>query len=191
MERYICGIDLGIDGGVCILSENELKVVDLIAMPTKTVKILNPKYKPPSAKPRKFKIENIKKPTKEFFNIREVDALALFNYLQTFNIKSAYIERVGSRPTDSKQSIVTFAKNCAYVTATLDIIQVPYKKIEPKAWQKELLGESTSDKQQMINYIAKHYPHIKLRATARARTDHNGMSDSLGIALYGAKLDDD
>ena len=97
-----------------------------------------------------------------------------------------FIEKVWSFPSDSHKTAFSFGKNYGSWIAALEIIQLDYKMITPKAWQK-YHGTPKMIKKDRKNW---------LKAFAQNRVDETGLSfrvtlntsDAIMIALAAKEM---
>ena len=115
-----------------------------------------------------------------------------------FDSLHCVIEDVHAMFGSSAKSTFSFGYVCGVIEALLVSNKIPYTKVNPKTWQKEMWqgipmvkkpsksGKTmTTDTKAMSLMAAKRlFPNEDLRATERSTTPHDGKVDSLLIAEY-------
>lgn len=75
----------------------------------------------------------------------------------------AVVERVHSMPTDSASAAFTFGENFGMIQGVLAAIGVPYRFVQPHAWQKKVgaLPKNKPERKRALKAFAQQrYPHI-------------------------------
>lgn len=135
-------------------------------------------------------------------NRREIDARTLADallYLRTLSpIALAVVEEVAARPGQGVVSMFTFGRGVGTIHGVLSALRVPIEVVKPQVWQRAILpslaptvrkeDRKAALKQNAIAYATKRYPSLKLRATAKSKTDHDGMADAICLAEFGRRL---
>lgn len=95
------------------------------------------------------------------------------------------LEQVHSMPKQGVASTFKFGTNYGYIKGVLEAFRIPYQEIPPQRWKKEF-GLNT-DKQKSIEVCKRLFPDVSLKRTERCKTDHDGMAESLLLALYAKR----
>lgn len=90
----------------------------------------------------------------------------------------AYIEQVHSSPQMGVKSAFTFGNGFGHLEMALTAAGIPFERVRPQVWQKELSCLTGGDKNVSKRRAQELFPHLKvIHATA----------DALLIAHYGTK----
>lgn len=167
MTAHILGIDPGLDGGLVWLApDGEVRAT--IIMPT--VRVTKTK--------------------------RMLDGRALIALMRQWapETQHAWVERSAAFPRNKDGSGAAGAASawtmgymaCA-VEMALIAADVPYTLTAPHQWTKAMHAGVSADTPKKRSQIAvqRLYPGIDLRASERARKQHEGLVDALLIASYG------
>lgn len=158
MPDLILGIDPGLHGGIACTSINQT-LMQVIPLPTFG-----------------------KGKTK-----RELDPYRILEWIDSLDatIKLCVLEKVHAMPKQGVTSMFNFGMTYGILKGLIAARKYPLQLVTPQAWKKVILaGYNTSDKSGAIKYCSVRYPHISL-IPPRCRTPHDGMADSLCLAVYG------
>jgi len=116
------------------------------------------------------------------------------------------IEDVHSVHNASAKANFEFGFGCGSLFAILKIIEVPFSRIAPKTWQKEMwqgvkpimVLDKGKDKEGKPKYkvdtkatsllaVKRIFPHANLLATNKCSVPHNGIVDALLMAEFGRR----
>jgi len=116
------------------------------------------------------------------------------------------IENVHSIFGSSAKSNFSFGYGCGKLQGIIETLKIPYTKVDPKTWQKEmwqgvkpvLINTGKKTKSGEIKYktdtkatsliaCKRLFPNVDLRASDRCKKDNDGIVDSLLLALYGKR----
>lgn len=99
-----------------------------------------------------------------------------------------FIEAVHSMPKQGVKSMFSFGENYGTWKGILYALNLPFEKVRPQVWQKEILrefpkvaGKSTKDR--VREWCDKFYCDDRQRWKFKS---DDGICDALGIATYGA-----
>jgi len=151
----ICGIDIGLSGGIAFFEHGRLgSVFDMPAKPTPWDKG------------------------------RCVDSLALHDILTRHRPVCAFVERVHAMPKQGVSSMFTFGMSFQAVLSVLEVMGIQYQLVEPKAWQKNfgVVGK-TKEGKKSADIVKGFYPCAPIYGTKGGIKD--GRCDAILIALYG------
>lgn len=81
-------------------------------------------------------------------------------------------------------TLLALGKNYGYLTGVLDCMGIPYYSVIPAVWER-YHGLLKQGKESSIALVEQLFPGINLYRTQKCTTKHDGMSDSVLIALYG------
>ena len=160
----VVGIDPGKSGGLALCEDGEVK--EVIPMPT---------YLTEKTKNKKAK--------------EMVDFVAVGKFIKKHNPEVVYIERVGAMPGQGTVSMFSFGWSTGGLHGVCGALEIPVKLVGPRAWQKELMGDATHEKDDTINFVQTKWPTLCLLATKRSKKPHDGMADASAISFYGFKTD--
>lgn len=167
---YTLGIDLGKNGGFCLLNDKRV-IQHKMSMPTHPV----------DGNIDHFEVESFLARCKG--TVKENDIVLA-------------MEKVGGRSGNAASAMYSFGKNNGYIEALVHHwFQRDIKEITPRSWQKWLFeignieevqnAKGKRDTKRMAKEaISKFYPNEDFRATKRSKLPHDGIIDSVGIALY-------
>ncbi len=171
--RYVLGVDPGRTGAAVLLGD-DMRVREVFLMP----------YCPDGRPAKKTRKGNVGQPG------MTLDAPAFHKIMlyvkRTYPGVLAAVEDVGTaRPGNSSASVAAFASAVGALKAAIAIADVPIVSVKPKAWQKSLLGRSTSDKGETYERLCEVLHDFPSHAILpRRRMPHDGVSDAAAIALY-------
>ena len=125
-------------------------------------------------------------------------AVIFYDLHKTNNIIHCVLEDVHAMFGSSAKSTFTFGYVCGVIEALLVANRIPYTKVAPKKWQKQMWEgiplikkPSTSGKTHVTDTKAmsllaakRLFPNEDLRATIRSKNPHDGKIDSLLLAEY-------
>lgn len=133
---------------------------------------------------------------------KEFDIHGLFDVMigiaENYHIKHCVLESVHAIYGASAESTFSFGYGVGIIEGMLVSLSIPYTKIPPKTWQKEIwqgvpiqqkkssTGKTmVNDTKLMSEMAAKRlFPNVDLRASERCKKSHDGKVDSLLIAEY-------
>lgn len=170
-KKYYIGIDPGALGFVSVINEQG-KLIESY-----------PLFKDP------------KNP--EISNLNE-NLFKLTKYEQNCHV---VIENVHAIFGSSAKGTFNFGYICGAIEGIISVLGLPYTKIQPKTWQKEMFkGEKiltrlsstgktqvTDTKKMSFNVCHRIFPVIDLRRTQRAKKEDDNKADSLLMAEYGRR----
>ena len=130
----------------------------------------------------------------------EVDIHKLYDILsfdgENWDIKCV-LEDVHAIFGASAKATFNFGWIVGAIEGILASCSIPYVKVQPKEWQKEMLvgihkitkqGKKSTDTKAMSLLAAKRlFPNEDLRATERCTTEHDGKVDALLLAEYARR----
>jgi crossover junction endodeoxyribonuclease RuvC len=118
---------------------------------------------------------------------KELDALAIANWIKEQNPDLVVIEKVHSMPKQGVSSTFKFGKGYGIAIGVVQALGIPLIFVTPQAWKGRVLAGTTKDKAAAVSYVRSKYPHLSLLATSRSKVPHDGMADAVCIAEYGRK----
>lgn len=105
--------------------------------------------------------------------------------VQIVGIRMAYLEAVHSMPNDGKVQAFAFAKNVGILIGVLAALNVPYRELQPRAWQAAMgipVKGAKTDSQH------KNLMRARAQQLFPAENIILAKSDSILIAEYGRRL---
>lgn len=161
MQKVILGVDAGLDGGLCFMTEAR-NILLLTKMPT--IKIAATKKGKPCFK-------------------RRVDIKSIANLLAQYEPDVVYLEQVGARPGQGVTSMFTFGVGYGMLWGLFLALEGALSTVlvTPQVWQKHLTKSEIGDlpKQRALLAFEKLFPEID--------TKHDGCVDAALIAEYGRR----
>jgi crossover junction endodeoxyribonuclease RuvC len=132
----------------------------------------------------------------------ELDAREFKNILVTNKPCHVYLEDVHAIFGSAAGATFSFGKICGSIETAIALCDVPYTKVQPKAWQKVIYQgipeirkpskkatKGRIDTKAMSEVAAKRlFPDEDFRASERCRISHDGIIDALCIAEYGRRM---
>jgi crossover junction endodeoxyribonuclease RuvC len=115
----------------------------------------------------------------------ELDFGAIAKLMIKLKPDVVYIENVHAMPSQGTTSMFNFGFSTGGLHGICETLELNIIKVQPRTWQKALMGDDTHEKEDTIAFIEKTYPNVSLLATARSKKPHDGMADALAIATYG------
>jgi hypothetical protein len=131
---------------------------------------------------------------------KQLDIRELYEVLHNSSLHDSFVvlEDVHAIFGSSAKATFSFGYVCGVIEGILVSLRIPYVKVQPKKWQKEMwegiplmkkpssTGKtSVTDTKAMSFMAAKRlFPDYDLRATERSTKAHDGKIDSLLIAEY-------
>lgn len=129
---------------------------------------------------------------------RGIDFKSYVNDLKPLanRLSLAFVEEVHSIYGSSSASTFTFGRNYQTALNGLDALDIPYRLVGPKTWQKEMFKnterlfkkdkpERLDTKAMALTTLRKFYDEKDFIPSARARKPHDGLVDAALIARYG------
>lgn len=167
--KTVCGIDPGLEGGICLLNQ-DLQVLEFEVMPTIGKEI----------------------------NIRRLCDM-LQSFYVDHGITLCVLERAGTRPGQSSQSGLKTGRNYGILEGIVSAQNIPYREIAPQTWMKSLASYHKppgankaqlykASKQRNVREAQKMFPKVDLLATERSKVPHLGKVDALLLAKFGLSL---
>lgn len=139
-------------------------------------------------------------------NAKNVDAVEISNTLLNLSKYEdnchVIIENIHAIFGSSAKGTFNFGFIAGLIEGVIATIGLPYTKVNPKIWQKEMFRgvnvitkPSTTDKTQVIDtkkmsFLASHriFPTVDLRRTNKCKNEDDNFSDSLLMAEYGRRM---
>ena len=104
----------------------------------------------------------------------------LIEWKTNYNIKMVLMENVSSMHGWGIKGCFSFGINVGEWHGMLSALAIPFDKISPKKWQKDILGSSKikDTKKESLIVAKRLFPNIKIKKT------NHGKSDALLISEY-------
>jgi len=135
---------------------------------------------------------------------KELDIHSLFNIFYDYNdgLTHCVIENVHAVFGSSAGSTFDFGFTCGVLEAILVSCEIPYTKVPPKKWQKEMWQGITlmtkpsktgktqqTDTKSMSLLAAKRlFPNLNLKKSERSKLPDHNLVDALLICEYGKRM---
>jgi hypothetical protein len=157
--EFFCGIDQGITGGITVLDKGS-EIIQSWVMPA-------------------FRRDDI----------TEVDIKGVSDILCDFlaHTQTYFMLERPLKHAKSSQAHASMGRSYGRLSALLDLSGCRWKPIDPRAWQKALLGKKIPKGETKIRAVAKClelWPSEDWRASARCKVEHLGKIDSALIAFH-------
>lgn len=139
-------------------------------------------------------------------NAKNVDTVEISNTLLNLSKYEdnchVIIENIHAIFGSSAKGTFNFGFIAGLIEGVIATIGLPYTKVNPKIWQKEMfrgvnviIKPSTTGKTQVIDtkkmsFLASHriFPTVDLRRTSKCKNEDDNFSDSLLMAEYGRRM---
>lgn len=139
-------------------------------------------------------------------NAKNVDTVEISNALLNLSKYEdnchVIIENIHAIFGSSAKGTFNFGFIAGLIEGVIATIGLPYTKVNPKIWQKEMFRgvnvitkPSTTGKTQVIDtkkmsFLASHriFPTVDLRRTSKCKNEDDNFSDSLLMAEYGRRM---
>lgn len=139
-------------------------------------------------------------------NAKNVDTVEISNTLLNLSKYEdnchVIIENIHAIFGSSAKGTFNFGFIAGLIEGVIATIGLPYTKVNPKIWQKEMFRgvnvitkPSTTGKIQVIDtkkmsFLASHriFPTVDLRRTSKCKNEDDNFSDSLLMAEYGRRM---
>lgn len=139
-------------------------------------------------------------------NAKNVDTVEISNTLLNLSKYEdnchVIIENIHAIFGSSAKGTFNFGFIAGLIEGVIATIGLPYTKVNPKIWQKEMFKgvnvitkPSTTGKTQVIDtkkmsFLASHriFPTVDLRRTSKCKNEDDNFSDSLLMAEYGRRM---
>jgi len=139
-------------------------------------------------------------------NAKNVDTVEISNTLLNLSKYEdnchVIIENIHAIFGSSAKGTFNFGFIAGLIEGAIVTIGLPYTKVNPKIWQKEMFRgvnvitkPSTTGKTQVIDtkkmsFLASHriFPTVDLRRTSKCKNEDDNFSDSLLMAEYGRRM---
>jgi crossover junction endodeoxyribonuclease RuvC len=113
-----------------------------------------------------------------------IDFNKVADFLKTHTPDFVYIEAVHAMPGQGVVSMFNFGFSTGGLHGVARALNLVVKTVQPRKWQKTLMGDAKHEKEDTIRFVQTKYPEVNLLATKRSKKPHDGMADSIGIASY-------
>jgi len=153
----IVGIDNGLDGGLCAISQHDGSIIAKAPMPTLVYK---------------------KK--------REVDPKRIHTWIMDLNTPCVIAIEEPLNHARSSQAMRSMAISFGKIIGMSECKNIPIKRIEVRDWQKAMLGKVPKGYTKIAALLTadKLSPKQDWLATPRCSTPHDGMVDAFLIARF-------
>lgn len=114
-----------------------------------------------------------------------LDKHAILDLITQYSPSIVWIESVASRPGQGVSSMFNFGYWSGYFEGLFSGLAIPFNKIPPQIWMKDIFEGQTKDEKASIRFCQNLWPKKDWTKSERARVPHDGMTDSTCIALAG------
>ena len=166
--KYVIGVDLGISGGISLVSENKELI---ICEPIPTIEVL------------------VGKKMRNQYDISSINAI-IKAWMDDYAIVKAGMERLRAFPGQSSQTGFSLGGSTMLFKTLFTIFKIPFIEIEPRAWQKKIFGDlgvqytAKTTKQASVQAAKQLFPGFNFKRTEQSRVDSPDMTDSALIGLF-------
>lgn len=172
----VIGVDQGLSGALCWmtgLSDEDYK--DILVMPHK--------------KHRNTKLPDLSK-IKEWLGRHVIEyGIPSMVVIERSQPMAKAPGKDGKKRTGGVTQVHTQGFNAGVIYGYFDLLNWPIDDPTPQSWKAtSLKGYKKKDKAAMIEVCQKRFPSLSLLCGPRAKKPHDGMADSVGLALYGFHL---
>jgi crossover junction endodeoxyribonuclease RuvC len=130
----IAGIDVGLSGAICVMSDKDGHIVDLLDMPV----VVTGKGK------------------------RELDEPAIWEVLADWHVDHVYIEKAQSMPGQGIASTGHYLTGYGILRGMCVGLQIGYTLVHPATWKKAMLLDQGKGKGESIVRAKQLWPTVKL-----------------------------
>jgi hypothetical protein len=130
-----------------------------------------------------------------------IDAREIFKFMYKYRNQDchAVMEKLHGLPNQKLSVIWELSQHVGMIKMLLAILKIAYTEVTPQSWQKEMfLGVTIQEKKvkglwkkdtKATSVLAaqKLFPKEDLRATAKSKVPHDGITDALLLAEYGRR----
>ena len=95
------------------------------------------------------------------------------------------LEKVGAMPKQGVSSTFSFGENYGFIQGMLFAFYIPYQLVTPRKWKSAF--SLNAEKADSIRVCKQLFPSANLKRTERCKTDHDGLAESLLLALYAKR----
>jgi crossover junction endodeoxyribonuclease RuvC len=113
-----------------------------------------------------------------------IDFNKVAELLKSHNPDVVYIEAVHAMPGQGVCSMFNFGFSTGGLHGVARALNIVVKTVQPRKWQKTLMGDAKHEKEDTIRFVQEKYPEVNLLATKRSKKPHDGMADAIGITTY-------
>lgn len=114
-----------------------------------------------------------------------IDFNAVAAFFKKHNPSVIYMENVHAMPGQGVTSMFNFGFSTGGLHGAARALSFDVKTVNPRTWQKTLMGDAKHEKEDTIAYVTNLFPGVNLLATKRSKKPHDGMSDAIAIAYFG------
>jgi crossover junction endodeoxyribonuclease RuvC len=157
-QAVVLGIDVGLDGAVAILGDDES--ITLHPVPV----------------------------LRSGTSRREYDVSGMISLVTAQPIALAVIESVCARPGQGVTSTFRFGFGAGLWMGLLSALGIPFQLVTPQTWKRDILRGTTKDKTAAIQFVQRRFPAASLLPSSRSRTPHDGMAEAACLAEWGRRL---
>lgn len=114
----------------------------------------------------------------------KVNGAAIVRFLESYQVKHAYIEKVHAMPQQGISSTFTFGHSAGVVEGIIQGLNIPYTMITPQSWKKSnnLIG---TEKDAARSRAIQLYPGLKC---LDKKGEGQAIADAILIARHGANI---
>ncbi len=158
---FYVGIDIGLDGAISIIDDKQ-KIRYMYPMP-------------------------VIKGKKTNYDVQKI--VTIFRALTKEYSLFVVIEKPSPRPIISCSANFMLGGGQFLFEGIMAALNISYEVITARTWQKELLkGLSKDTKTASIMFCKRKWPDVNLKKTERCKKNHDGLSDSLCLAVYNYRI---
>lgn len=121
---------------------------------------------------------------------KEYDMISIYNILNQYKDYMVVLEKSQPHFRDGKKQAFKTGYGYGMLQGIITALEMSYVIVSPKEWQTVIFkGLKTKDtKTASVMYCKRRWPKEDWTATVRSVKEHDGMTDSACIAVYGERL---
>ena len=119
---------------------------------------------------------------------KEIDYRRVHEALTFYEPSIIVIEKVHAMPGQGVTSMFNFGLGYGALVALSTVSTARLVLVTPQMWKKYVLAGTNKDKDAAIQFCNHTYPNVNL-ILPRCRNAHDGMTDAIYLAHYGAHYD--
>jgi len=109
---------------------------------------------------------------------------------EQYDIIVCTIEKVQAMPITAKKACISIGYGFGLLEMCLIASEIPYQVVSPREWQKLIFKgiRSKDTKIASLTFCERMFPKADFRKSEKCKKFHDGITDSLCIAVHGRRL---